>query len=117
LKTYKYLETDNFKTESSDLTRVLNVFIKTFLKIEGVNVSKKTTQLSDFLKAFSENYYISKKEDGFIYHLGELYKILTDSENETALQKVFIDNDPNELFKYMKKNGISDIASAILQMP
>ena len=86
-----------------------------FLSVEGVNKQEKTKQLDKFLTTFSNNHYINKTKDKMFF-LEDLYNIIKDMSKETTLTKVFIDNDPNKIFDYMKKNN-KTIKEAIYGMP
>lgn len=114
MQEYKYFDRHLSKTELSSLENVLKQF-NVFLSVAGVNKPEKTKQLDKFLTTFSKDHYINKTKDE-MYFLGELYNKIRDMSKEAAITKVFIDNDPNKIFDYMKKNN-KTIEEAIYGMP
>jgi hypothetical protein len=92
------------KNEKTALINILDIFTKIFLLADGVDKNTKIKELTDFL-----TYYTT-----YFNEFTDLYNIISSKEKEATIKKLFIENNPNEIFNYMTTNRIDNFSSATI---
>jgi hypothetical protein len=93
------------QNEKTALINILDIFTKIFLLADGVDKNTKIKELTDFLTEYTK-----------FNEFTDLYNIISSKEKEATIKKLFIENNPNEIFNYMTTNKIDNFFSAISRM-